>query len=113
MNNCLQFVSQTIDVMNRKMSTVVPLRGRLFSKDIGQPTETSPPNLALVHDETDEASETVPEFEVDDEFNLPVSIAVTLLLLYMMAGAAVFTMWEKWTFFESFYFVYISLSTIG
>ncbi|CAG2123387.1 unnamed protein product, partial [Medioppia subpectinata] len=53
------------------------------------------------------------EFEVDDEFNLPISVAVILLLSYMMIGAAVFTLWEEWTFFESFYFVYISLSTIG
>lgn len=80
--------------------------------------EVEPDAAATVTDvpstvNTDEDDEIVPDFEVDDEFNLPISVAVTLLLAYMMAGAAVFTLWEKWTFFESFYFVYISLSTIG
>lgn len=106
----MQLMSQTLDVVNRKMSTVMPLRGRLFSKDQQADESLS---KATSYDENDESSETVPEFEVDDEFDLPISVALTLLLLYMMAGAAVFTIWEKWTFFESFYFVYISLSTIG
>ncbi|KAH9406255.1 hypothetical protein TYRP_013862 [Tyrophagus putrescentiae] len=117
-----QFVSQTMDAVNRKMSTVVPLRGRLFSKDLGAGADASNPappaggGLQTIDESattfTDDET-LAEEFEVDDEFNLPISVAVTLLLLYMMAGAAVFTIWEKWTFFESFYFVYISLSTIG
>ncbi len=109
-----------MDAVNRKMSTVVPLRGRLFSKDLGAGTDASNPAPAGGLQTIDESTTTftddetlAEEFEVDDEFNLPISVAVTLLLLYMMAGAAVFTIWEKWTFFESFYFVYISLSTIG
>ncbi|GFS42547.1 TWiK family of potassium channels protein 9 [Nephila pilipes] len=51
--------------------------------------------------------------DIDDEFNLPVSLAVLLLITYMMLGAFIFTLWEPWTFFESFYFVFISMSTIG
>lgn len=82
--------------------------GKLFGKDQEGDVRSENPTEA-----TSTADETIPDFEVDDEFNLPISVAVTLLLLYMMAGAAVFTIWEKWTFFESFYFVYISLSTIG
>ncbi|GFR17766.1 uncharacterized protein TNCT_11811 [Trichonephila clavata] len=53
------------------------------------------------------------EEDIDDEFNLPVSLAVLLLITYMMMGAFIFTLWEPWTFFESFYFVFISMSTIG
>lgn len=52
-------------------------------------------------------------FEVDDEFDLPVSVALILLLLYMLIGAAIFSYSEDWSLFEAFYFVYISLSTIG
>lgn len=86
------------------MSTVVPLnKNKIGNNESGlRPTDAD-----------DGDNETIPDFEVDDEFNLPISVAVVLLLLYMMMGAAIFTIWEKWTFFESFYFVYISLSTIG
>ncbi|OQR67317.1 TWiK family of potassium channels protein 18-like [Tropilaelaps mercedesae] len=51
--------------------------------------------------------------EVDDEFNLPVSIALMILSLYMTAGAILFTVWEPWDFTDSFYFVFISMSTVG
>ncbi|XP_011500827.1 PREDICTED: uncharacterized protein LOC105364559 [Ceratosolen solmsi marchali] len=52
-------------------------------------------------------------FEIDDEFNLPISVAITILILYIFVGAMVFNVFEEWSFFESFYFVFISMSTIG
>ena len=52
-------------------------------------------------------------FEIDDEFNLPISVAITILVVYLFIGAAIFNIFEDWTFFESFYFVFISMSTIG
>ncbi|KAF6209369.1 hypothetical protein GE061_015116 [Apolygus lucorum] len=53
-------------------------------------------------------------FAIDDEFNLPISVAITILLVYIFMGATVFWCWEDdWSFFESFYFVFISMSTIG
>uniref|UniRef100_A0A0K8SZ63 Potassium channel domain-containing protein n=2 Tax=Lygus hesperus TaxID=30085 RepID=A0A0K8SZ63_LYGHE len=53
-------------------------------------------------------------FAIDDEFNLPISVAISILLVYIFMGATVFWCWEEdWTFFESFYFVFISMSTIG
>lgn len=52
-------------------------------------------------------------FAIDDEFNLPISLAITILLIYIFCGATVFYVWEQWGFFESFYFVFISMSTIG
>lgn len=53
-------------------------------------------------------------YEIDDEFNLPISVALFMLLSYMFIGAAVYCTWEKdWSFFEAFYFVFISMSTIG
>ncbi|XP_034246831.1 potassium channel subfamily K member 15-like [Thrips palmi] len=40
--------------------------------------------------------------------------AVLLLFLYLAAGAAMFTLWEEgWDFFESFYFCFITMTTIG
>lgn len=75
------------------------------SMTIGQPNRTP----------TSEAPQTpIPEtFEIDDDFNLPISVALTILICYMLFGATLYYIWEPWSFFESFYFVFISISTIG
>lgn len=52
-------------------------------------------------------------FEIDDEFNLPISLAIFILVLYIFLGAVVYCFWEGWGFFSAFYFVFISMSTIG
>lgn len=52
-------------------------------------------------------------YTIDDEFNLPISLAFAVLGLYMIGGAFLFSYLEDWSLFESFYFVYISTSTIG
>lgn len=51
--------------------------------------------------------------EIDEEFNLPVSLALVILLLYLLLGAILFWASENWTLFHAFYFVFISMSTIG
>lgn len=52
-------------------------------------------------------------FEIDDEFNLPISVAIFLLVSYIFSGAVIYCYWEGWDFFAAFYFVFISMSTIG
>lgn len=52
-------------------------------------------------------------YEVDENFNLPITVAVVILIIYILLGAFMYTWWEKWTYLESFYFVFISISTIG
>lgn len=54
-----------------------------------------------------------PEIEIDDEFNLPISLAFFILITYILCGAGVYSLWEDWSFFESVYFVFVSMSTIG
>lgn len=54
-----------------------------------------------------------PEIEIDDEFNLPISLALFILIAYILCGAAIYSLWEEWSFFESCYFVFISMLTIG
>lgn len=57
--------------------------------------------------------ENLQSYEVDDEFNLPISLAIVMLVTYMLFGASIYCMWEEWTFFQAFYFVFVSISTIG
>ncbi|XP_043641534.1 trichohyalin isoform X1 [Drosophila teissieri] len=53
-------------------------------------------------------------FEVDDEFNLPVSVASLLLITYILLGSFGFLIMEpSWTPLDAFYYVFISMSTIG
>lgn len=58
--------------------------------------------------------ENLENYEIDDEFNLPISVAIVMLVSYMLIGASIFCLLEQeWSFFEAFYFVFISISTIG
>lgn len=52
-------------------------------------------------------------YEIDEEFNLPVTLAIFILVLYIFLGAVFYMMTESWDFMTAFYFVFISMSTIG
>ncbi|XP_060072789.1 potassium channel subfamily K member 9-like [Ylistrum balloti] len=51
--------------------------------------------------------------EIDEEFNLPPSLALAIMVIYLLIGCMMYPAWENWTFLDSFYFVFISMSTIG
>ncbi|XP_066938777.1 potassium channel subfamily K member 18-like [Macrobrachium rosenbergii] len=54
------------------------------------------------------------ETVIDDNFNLPISLALLILLLYILIGCVIYTIWEEdWTYFTAFYFIFISMTTIG
>uniref|UniRef100_T1IHU7 Potassium channel domain-containing protein n=1 Tax=Strigamia maritima TaxID=126957 RepID=T1IHU7_STRMM len=53
-------------------------------------------------------------FVVDDNFDLPVSVALFLLLVYILLGALMIIKWEtSWSYFHAVYFIFVSLTTIG
>ncbi|TKR68239.1 hypothetical protein L596_024246 [Steinernema carpocapsae] len=63
--------------------------------------------LVNVEDEVDEE-------EIPESRTIPISLALAICIGYICACAGLFCIWEKrWTFFESLYFFFISLSTIG
>ncbi|KAE9552924.1 hypothetical protein FO519_003866 [Halicephalobus sp. NKZ332] len=62
--------------------------------------------IANAFDKISEASSEVKEI-------LPLKMAVAVLLIWVLAGAGIFSVFEKWDFFTSIYFFYISLVTIG
>ncbi|KAI6177360.1 Potassium channel subfamily K member 18 [Aphelenchoides bicaudatus] len=45
--------------------------------------------------------------------SVPLSLVLLTMLAYLIAGSILFCLWEGWTFLDSFYFCYISLTTIG
>ncbi|XP_070212505.1 potassium channel subfamily K member 18-like isoform X2 [Littorina saxatilis] len=51
--------------------------------------------------------------ELKEDFKLPVSVAVGFIFAYIFLGAGMYRLWEDWTYLESFYFVFITVSTIG
>lgn len=44
---------------------------------------------------------------------VPIWLCVFLVISYILAGAFLFTLWEKWEFLDSAYFCFITLTTIG
>ena len=42
-----------------------------------------------------------------------ITATLTTLGLFFALGALLFTAWEDWTFFEAFYFCFITSTTIG
>ncbi|XP_059083029.1 potassium channel subfamily K member 18-like isoform X4 [Tigriopus californicus] len=40
-------------------------------------------------------------------------LALLFLALFLSIGSMIFTIWEDWTFFEAFYFCFITMTTIG
>jgi hypothetical protein len=45
--------------------------------------------------------------------SVPLSLVILTFLAYLVAGSILFCLWENWTFLDSIYFCYISLTTIG
>lgn len=97
-----QFSKEDKDKEDKSKSTHLKPEDRQSksrSRSSSPAKESRPTSVALSNATTskvgDETASTLVEdptdFEVDDEFNLPISVAVILLLLYMMIGAAFFT----------------------
>lgn len=85
---------------------VCDLTGKVDENLIGNEEGEGEEEEVEYHDEGDIGDE-------EDDFDIPVSFALFLLVTYMMFGAVIFSIWEGWNFFDSLYFVFISMSTIG
>ena len=48
-----------------------------------------------------------------EEFQLTLMNAFGLAAAYLAVGAVLFSLWEEWSLFESFYYCFMTLTTIG
>ncbi len=44
---------------------------------------------------------------------MPVSVGIITVILYILLGAVLFSVWEEWNLFDGAYYSFITLSTIG
>lgn len=50
---------------------------------------------------------------VDSFINVPTPIILTILVGYMALGALLLSFLEQWSFFDAFYFAFITMTTVG
>ena len=51
--------------------------------------------------------------EVDEDRPVPIWLCIFLVVSYIFGGAFMFQRWEEWTYLNSAYFCFITLTTIG
>jgi hypothetical protein len=49
----------------------------------------------------------------EERMTVPLLVTVFVIPLYLTLGAILFNIWENWGFLNSFYFCFITLTTIG
>lgn len=75
--------------------------------------ETEETESACGDSVTSKDSHEMNDFEIDENFNLPLPIASVIMLIYIFLGTFFYMILEGWNFIDSFYYVFISISTIG
>ncbi|XP_061194826.1 TWiK family of potassium channels protein 7-like [Saccostrea echinata] len=75
--------------------------------------ETEETESACGDSVTSKESHDMNDFEIDENFNLPLPIASVIMLIYIFLGTCFYMILEQWNFIDSFYYVFISISTIG
>ncbi|XP_038677661.1 potassium channel subfamily K member 18 [Scyliorhinus canicula] len=48
-----------------------------------------------------------------DKFDVPIFIIIGVIIAYLLFGAGILSIWEKWQYLDSFYFYFITITTIG
>lgn len=82
-------------------------RGRRNYEEL--PANASKKQLRLLIDDEIGEEEYMPTSKVD----VPITINLVLLFMYMMMGSRLFMYWEGWTLGSSTYFTFVTISTIG
>lgn len=51
--------------------------------------------------------------DLPNETQVPVLVIVSILIVYISIGTAIFSVWENWSFVDGAYFCFVTISTIG
>ena len=54
-----------------------------------------------------------PKMPKQEVVRVPITVCLVMVAGYINLGAVLFTLWEDWSYFDSSYFCFITLSTIG
>ena len=68
-------------------------------------------NADVIHPELDDDEQDF--YEEEEQMSVPLLVTAFVIPLYLTLGAILFNIWEKWSFLDSFYFCFITLTTIG
>lgn len=68
-------------------------------------------NVDVIHPELDDDEQDF--YEEEEQMSVPLLVTVFVIPLYLTLGAILFKIWENWSFLNSFYFCFITLTTIG
>lgn len=106
-------MNMAYEIATFRRPSFIPKEPEIERKEAGTP-QSNMTHLAPPSNSGTPTTPIPPDIDIDDEFNLPISLAFIILLAYIFFGAAIYSIWEeKWSFFEACYFVFISMSTIG
>lgn len=61
----------------------------------------------------DEDSSELQTVNNSQEFHLSLKIVFSMVTAYLAAGTVLFSLWEEWYLFESFYYCFMTLTSIG
>lgn len=61
----------------------------------------------------DEDSSELQTVNNSQEFHLSLKIVFSMVTAYLAAGTVLFSLWEEWSLFESFYYCFMTLTSIG
>lgn len=51
--------------------------------------------------------------DLPNETQVPVLVILSILIVYISIGTAIFSIWENWSFIDGAYFCFVTISTIG